>query len=193
MLPSTLKCDGLTKTRLLFLKEHYTLLLPGDPPPKKGKSLILIFEDPFFSFYDQMFPFLKKEGFRVLLGVCPRYIIEKTSLEKEERLTVPMGLAMQDGFFEEKAPFCTWEEIREMVLSGHVEVASGSFSKMNLTFPFVNHAREVVESKKILEEKLPQAITSFLYPFGKKDQKSHSLVSENYTFEFSLAEFFPLR
>lgn len=181
-----LKCDHLSKSRLLFLKERYTLLLPGDPPAKKGKSLFLIYEDSFFSFYDQIFPFLKEEGFRVLLGVCPRYILEDTSLSKEVRLNVPKGLSMQDGFFEEKAPFCTWKELSEMVLSGHVEVISGSFSKMNLSFPFVNHQREIVESKKKLEEKLPQAITSFLYPFGKKDLKSHSLVSSHYAFAFSL-------
>lgn len=153
-------------------------------PQDTQKGTLLVFEDPLYSFYRKTYPLLKEYNMRALLGVAPRYILEKTSLDPKVRLSVPYALCMQDGFFEEKAPFCTWEELTEMVLSGHVEVACHSYSKMNLTFAFVNLKREVIESKQLLEERLPQAITSFIYPFGKRNKQVAKLVSMHYNYAF---------
>lgn len=123
---------------------------------------------------------------RALLGVPTRYIIEETTLPAEQRLSVPYTLAMQDGFFDQKAPFCTWKELEEMVASGLVEVASHSFAHCNLTFPFVDLQKEVIQSKKILESRLPQAISSFIYPFGKVNRSLHEFVSHHYPYSFRI-------
>ena len=59
-----------------------------------------------------------------LLAVPTLYIIESTNISDEERLSVPYFEAMKGDVYREKVPFCTWEELKEMVNSGHVELAS---------------------------------------------------------------------
>ncbi len=131
---------------------------------------------------------LKKHGLRALLGVPVRYITERSNASAEQRLCIPYTMAMQDGFFEKKAPFCTWEEIREMISSGVVQIASHSYAHCNLTFPFVDLNREVIESKRILEEKLDQPITSFIYPFGKVNRPLHEFVMQHYRYAFRIGD-----
>lgn len=176
----------LFKEHLSFLKNRAPIVLPGDPLSKKGLSICLTFDDATYDFYHYVFPLLKKMNVRALLGVPVRYIQERTTLDPEIRLSVPYALAMQDSIFEEKVPHCTWEELYEMVSSGLVQVASHSYSHANLTFPFIDHTQEIIASKKILEEKLPQSISSFIYPFGKTDAGVHALVREHYTYAFRI-------
>lgn len=183
MHPRIIRCDThLSREELLKLKEKYTLLLPGDPCPKNGA--ILLFPLPFFTFYDKIFPLLREIQLPALLGISPRYILESTSLPKESRLKTPPSIAMQDGIFDTQAPFCTWQEICEMVTSCRVEVASHSFSLMNLTFPFVDLRREILHSKEVLEKRVPQAISSFIFPFGKTNPTVTSYVRDHYQFGF---------
>lgn len=169
-----------------YLKEHYSVVLPGDPLEKGKISVCLTFDDATFDFYHYVYPLLKKMQLRALLGIPVRYILEKTSLTPEERLSIPYPLMMQDGFFDQKAPFCTWQELREMVESGYVEAASHSFSHGNLTFPFINLEKEVITSKKILEDHLPQPISSFIYPFGRCNPQVHKYVSKFYPYVFRI-------
>jgi hypothetical protein len=163
-----LKCE-LAKdliTQLIDLKKKTEIILPGDPPTTHKEGVVLSFDDPFYAFYHDLFPLLKKHEIRVLLGVSPRYILERTSVSNEERLSVPKTLAFQDEFFEKKAPFCTWEELNEMIGSGFVEIASHTYSKMDLT----------------------QAICSFIYPLGKTNSHVHELVKGIHRFSFTLGK-----
>ncbi len=178
------------RSHFAYLKKHYAIVLPGDPLPKKQIAICLTFDDATFDFYHYVFPLLQDMQLRALLGVPVRYILDHTTIAPEERLNVPYSMMMQDGFFEQKAPFCTWQELQEMVQSGYVEVASHSFSHANLTFPFVNLEREVIRSKKMLEEQLPQAISSFIYPFGRYTQTLHQLVAATYPYAFRIGSAF---
>ena len=171
------------KAALISFKERFCIVLPGDEKRKKKEAVVVV-EDALFAVYHHLFPLLIELDMRILLGVAPRYILDETKEEALSRLNVPYALSMQDEFFKTRAPFCTWKELFEMVRSGHVEVASHSFSKMNLTFNFVNLDREVVLSKKVLEEKLPQAISSFIYPFRKTNKRVHKLVGDHYLYIF---------
>lgn len=180
---------GVRKNRDLFLnhfnyiKNLYPIILPGDHIDQKI-SVCLTFDDASFHFYHTIFPLLKSLNIKAILAIPVRYILDQTNQASADRLKVPYPLMMQDGIFETKAPFCTWEEINEMVQSGYVEVASHSFSHSNLTFPFVNWEKEVLFSKKILEERLPQAITSFMYPFGKSNNKIDIFIKKYYLYSF---------
>lgn len=161
-------------------------MLPGDHLDQDNNALCLTFDDATYDFYHTIFPLLKKYNLKALLGVPTRYILDKSTLSAQERLSVPYTLAMQDGFFDKKAPFCTWEEIEHMVESGHVQIASHSHAHCNLTFSFVNLHREVIQSKKILEQRLKQPVTSFIYPFGKVNRSLHELVSKHYPYSFRI-------
>ncbi|MCP5469583.1 MAG: polysaccharide deacetylase family protein [Chlamydiales bacterium] len=168
----------------VHIAKRYPSVLPGDPLDKI--SVCLTFDDASYDFYHYVFPLLKKYNLRALLGVATHYILDTTKVSAEERLSVPYTMAMQDGFYDQKAPFCTWKEINEMVESGHVEVASHSHKHCNLTFPFVDLHREVLESKEILEANVPQAVSSFIYPFGKVNPRIHQYVSTHYPYTFRI-------
>ena len=174
------------RAHLTHLKEHYPILLPGDPIPKRKLAICLTFDDASYDFYHYVFPMLKELQIRALLGVPASYILDTTSLPPEERLDVPYTLAMQDGFYDQKAPFCTWEELGEMVQSGLVEVASHSYMHCNLTFDFVDLHREVVTSKQIIEMKLHQPVSSFIYPFGRMNLGIQEYVAEHYPYVFRI-------
>ncbi|MCB1181625.1 MAG: polysaccharide deacetylase family protein [Chlamydiia bacterium] len=172
-------------THLEYIKENYLTVLPGDPLTKRT-SICLTFDDASYDFYHFIFPLLQKLNLRALLAVPVQYILEKTTVAAEIRLKIPYYIAMQNGVFETKAPFCTWVELEEMVNSGLVEVASHSMSHPNLTYPHLNLPFELLESKRILENRLPQTISSFVYPFGKANGKIHKEVLKHYPFAFRI-------
>ena len=174
------------REHFLFLKERYTIVLPGDPLPKRKLAVCLTFDDATFDFYHYIFPILKELNIRVLLGVPVHYILDATDKSVEERLSVPYTLMMQEGFYDQKVPFCTWEELDEMVSSGLVEVASHSYLHCNLTFNFVDLNREVVRSKEILEKNLAQPVSAFIYPFGKVTIPLHEYVAQHYPYAFRI-------
>lgn len=177
---------AMLREHLLFLKENYPIVLPGDVLAKKKLSVCLTFDDATYDFYHYIFPLLKEFKMRALLGVPVHYILDSTKLNPQERLSVPYPLMMQEGFYDQKAPFCTWEELTEMVDSGFVEVASHSYLHCNLTFNFVDLNREVVHSKEVLEKRLAQPVSSFIYPFGKTTPTLHEYVSQHYPYAFRI-------
>ena len=174
------------REHLMFLKERYPIVLPGDPLVKRELSVCLTFDDATYDFYHYIFPLLKELNIRALLGVPVHYILPSTQLSPQERLSVPYPLMMQEGFYDQKVPFCTWEELEEMVDSGLVEAASHSYMHCNLTFNFVDLNREVVHSKEVIEKKLAQPVSSFIYPFGKMTLALQEYVSQHYPYAFRI-------
>lgn len=174
------------KSHFTYLKDRFPVLLPGETLPKKKISVCLTFDDATFDFYHTVYPLLRELKMRALLGVPAGYIVEKTTLSTQERLSTPYPLMMQEGIYEKKVPFCTWEELKEMASSGYVEIASHSYFHCNLTFSFVDLEREVLLSKQCLEEKLGVEINSFIYPFGKTNPRVHEKVAEHYKYAFRI-------
>src|SRR4051794_36147214 len=70
-------------------------LLPGEPLISFKHNFSLTFDDASFHFYHTLFPLLKKYKLRVLLALPTNYILEKSNLSPEERLSVPHTLIMQ--------------------------------------------------------------------------------------------------
>lgn len=174
----------LLETHFQYLTNRYSFFFPGDHNPKKGA--ILIFDDAYFDFYHYVFPLLKKYNLKVLLAVPTFYIKDSTTIPVQERLTIPYASAMTEGIFDQKFPFCTWEELLEMTQSGLVQIAAHSHLHANLTFDFVDLYREVVLPKKIIEEKLGQKTTSFVYPFGRWNAKVEKEVKKEYLYSFRM-------
>jgi peptidoglycan/xylan/chitin deacetylase (PgdA/CDA1 family) len=172
---------------LQYIKDHYPTVLPGDPLPSRWDFyLCLTFDDAYFDFYHYVFPLLVKYNVKALLAVPVKYIVEKTRLAPSERLAIPYHVAMQEGIFEHKVPFCTWEELEEMARSGFVEIASHSYSHPNMTYPSIDLKLEIETSKKILEKRLPQEISTFVYPFGKTHGQLHKEVLKYYPYAFRI-------
>lgn len=166
----------------LGLKKEYPLLLPGRKAPLFKTSFCLTVDDSFCDFYYYVFPFLQEYQIPVVLAIAPGLIQERSSCLWEERLSIPTSSAFSLPIQE---AFCSWEEIRQMVQSGLVYPASHSFSHKDLTKE-CDLEKEILESKKILEEKLHLPIDTFVYPFGKFNQKVKQMVKKHYFYQMRI-------
>jgi len=163
-----------------YLVKHFPIILPGEPLPPVPLAICLTFDDAYYDFYHDVYPLLKKHQVSALLAVPVKYIVEKTSLSPETRLSVPYPQGMESKCYEEKVPFCTWEELNEMARSGYVKVASHGFSHCDITQKSVNEEEELSYSQAVLEKKLNIKVRSFVYPFGKMTYKMHQRVRRFY-------------
>lgn len=74
-----------------------------------------------------------------------------------------------------------WDELREMVASGLVDVGSHGCHHYRLdNLDAKTIAREIVESKRRLEEELPRSVQVFCYPNGDSSPLARDLVAEHY-------------
>lgn len=135
--------------QLLFLKQHgYTPISEAAAVQayKFGKSLVkkpvlFTFDDGHEDNYTFLFPLLQKYQVPVLIFLIT------------DRVGTP--------------GYLTWEQIKEMQQSGLVYFGSHTCSHRrlrHLSDEEIN--QEVVNSKRVLEEKLGTSVYSFCYPFG---------------------------
>ena len=167
-----------------LLREHGGNVLPGDPLRPDPLNICLTFDDAYADFYSHVFPLLKEFSLRAVVAVPTKFIIDRTSLSLEERLSVSPDndTAMQAEIFEQKAPFCTWEELREMTASGLVQAASHSHSHINMKRRDSDIEFEAAHSKELLERNLGMPVSTFVYPFGACDARSHAIVKKHYPY-----------
>jgi peptidoglycan/xylan/chitin deacetylase (PgdA/CDA1 family) len=173
---------AILRDHLLFLKQNYRNVLPGEELPEDRDSVCLTFDDAPFNFFHDVFPLLQDLKLRAIVGVPTRFILEKTGLSSDIRLQVSYDQIMTGNVYEEKAPFCTWEELRQMVLSGFVVVASHSHNHVNMSEKDTDVAFEITRSKQIIEEQLQTKVTTFIYPFGKLSRGVHERVAQEYSY-----------
>ena len=169
------------ESHLKYISENFTAVFPSSELPKN--PICLVFDDGYYDFYKLIFPLLKKYNLKALLGVTPKYILEDTDKSDELRLSYE-----HNDLFEnfKDATFCTYKELKEMIDSGLVQVVSHSYSHKNLLEDDVNLHLELVESKKILEEKLNIKIESFVFPFGKYSQEILDETKKHYKYSFRI-------
>lgn len=162
------------------LAERYAIVTPKAPLKKDTLNVCLTFDDAYCDFYHVVFPLLKKLNIKALLAVSTRYIQEKTDLSYEYRSQIPYPQGMSDDIAQSFAPFCTWQELREMQESGYVTIASHGDSHTSLACDKSNFDQEIIQSKFKLEDKLGCPIEDFIYPFGDLNPRSHALVQKHY-------------
>ena len=83
-----------------------------------AKAVLLTFDDGYRSFYTRAFPLLELYGYPAVLAVVGSW------------LEVPAGSVVQYGDSEQRPreDFVTWDEVRKLVRSGRVEIASHSYA-----------------------------------------------------------------
>lgn len=187
--------EKVLEKEFLYLSKlkKYKIVIPSDKLNfyKSNLNLCLTFDDAYFDFYHLVFPLLKKFKMKAVLAVPVKYILDSTKIDPKIRLNVSSKDFIK--YYKEKAPFCTFEEIKEMANSGFVEIASHSYSHKNLLKKNTNFLeKEIIFSKKILEEKLQKKIFSFVYPFGKFNKEIHELAKLHYKYIFRIGSTFNL-
>lgn len=170
---------------LEYLKDHYSIVLPQDPISKKI-TLCLTFDDATFDFYHHVFPILKKLKIKALLAVPVSFIVKETNLSPSIRLSVSSEDLFKDDIYKKKVPFCTWKELKEMVDSSLIEIASHSLTHPNLVNNPVDLTLEIIESKRILENNLNVPVKTFVYPYGKFNHSIRAFVQKHYSFQMRI-------
>lgn len=166
---------------LAYLVQHFPIVVPGEKLPNAPLAICLTFDDAYFDFYHDVYPLLKKHRVKAILAVPVQYIVQDTKVHVKDRLHVPYEHGM-DPAYQEKTPFCTWKELKEMSESNQVIMASHSFSHANLACKQTDLSKEIVFSQQILQEKLGIPIKNFVYPYGRMSKTAHQKVCQTYEY-----------
>lgn len=148
--------------------EEFSTLLPHENVPQK--TVVVTFDDGYRDNYLCAFPILKHFGFRGTIFLTSDYIGKNDvfPMDKDKNW---------DKVMDEDLPL-TWEQVLEMKEYG-MEFGSHTCSHWHLDeLPEMEMVREIVESKRYLEQKLRSRVTSFCYPSGRYNQKVKEAVRE---------------
>ena len=176
--------DRMMEEHLALISKRFTTLFPGDPIV--SNAVCLTFDDAYFDFYHYVFPLLKKYNLKALLAVPSMYILQDTDVAPERRLSLKHHEIYEGDNYKTDAPFCTYTELREMVKSGHVMVASHGMNHINLSDEGVDLEQEIFGSKVALEENLGCRVDSFVLPYGKYNDATVALAREHYSYVFRI-------
>ncbi len=154
------------EAHLKYISKNFTSTFPTSTLPKN--PICLVFDDGYCDFYFLIFPLLKKYNLKALLAVIPEYILDDIKVEDDK---IRLEYEHNDLFkYYEKGTFCTYKELKEMIDSNLIQIASHSYSHQNLCENDINLKKELLESQQILENNLNIKVDSFVFPFGKYNQ-----------------------
>lgn len=119
-----------------------------------SESAILTFDDGYVDFYTVVYPLLKKYQIKATVYVINNYI-------------------GRYGFLNEN-------QIKEMLSSGLVELGAHTLDHLYLKSVSDNVAeKQIIKSKKDLEEKFGVEIKTFAYPYGAFNNRTVEIVKES--------------
>ena len=127
--------------------------------PKKEKKILLTIDDAFKSFYDNAWPYLKKNKIPFILFVS----------------TEPIG----------KSGYMSWSEIKEIekydfaVIGHHSHSHEYLIDKTNKEF-----IKDIEKANKIFLQNLSYIPTIFSYPFGEYSKLMRDYISKNFKLSF---------
>jgi len=171
-----------------FISNKYETIFPSEYKKSFVRiELCLVFDDAYFDFYFYVFPILKKYNIKVVLAVPTKFILDHSTLPDGARLQQKHNDMMTGENYKKFESFCTWSEIKEMVDSGHVAVAShGSKHHNFLAVDRDACVDELVNSKDKIKEKIGIDTNIFVYPYGKFNQDIFNLTKKYYLYQFSI-------
>jgi peptidoglycan/xylan/chitin deacetylase (PgdA/CDA1 family) len=142
------------KSHLNYLQDSGLKFVPlrGLAEQSPENSVCLTFDDGYDSFYDQVLPLLVERRIPATLFIISGYVGRANDWD------VTFGI--------NRRRHLSWEQIRQIYSAG-IEIGSHTLSHRDLTrWTAQDVDRELIESKKTLEDKLGKAVTSLALPFG---------------------------
>lgn len=123
------------------------------------RPIIITFDDGYRSTYDTAWPILQRYGFSATVFLVASLIGKTNAWDVEER----------------QEPLLNESEIREMQ-RGAITFGSHTQSHRALTrIPLEDAARELADSRKILESMLDRTVTTLCYPYAKQNRAIRDL------------------
>lgn len=164
--------------QLIWLKKKnfksFTLTELSELEDIPSKSVVLTFDDGYEDNFIKAFPLLKKYGFKATIYIVLNRFEQNWATDKD------LNQASNELNSEK---MLSNEQIKEMLDSGLIEIGSHTLDHVNL--PKLNKEeknKQIIESKKQIENVFNIKCNSFAYPFGFFDEDSVKIVNEaNYT------------
>lgn len=127
-----------------------------------SRAVVMTFDDGYRSVYDEAFPVLQEHGMTATV-----FVTVGASGSTSDRLPPFEGRAM-----------LAWSEIREMHRAG-LAIGAHTLTHPDLTrLPTARVDAELRASKAVIEDRVGAEVTSFAYPKGRFDARSHALARE---------------
>ncbi len=164
--------------QLIWLKKKnfksFTLTELSELENIPAKSVVLTFDDGYEDNFTKAFPLLKKYEFKATIYTVLNRFNQDWATDKD------LNQASNELNSEK---MLSNEQIKEMLDSGLIEIGSHTLDHVNL--PKLNKEekkKQIIESKKQIENVFNIKCNSFAYPFGFFDEDSVKIVNEaNYT------------
>ncbi len=148
---------AITVTQLVHARVQGSSSLPERP-------VVLTFDDGFSDFYTEALPVLQQYNFLATLYIVTAFVGSTSRWLQRE------GEALR--------PILSWEQIANICAAG-IECGGHTHTHPQLdTLPLSQARDEIVQCKRILEERLGHEIVSFAYPFGYHTAAIQRLVQE---------------
>lgn len=167
-----------------FICNHYPTVFPGEEVSRKS-TVTLTFDDAFCDFFYLVFPLLKKYQLKAVVAPIVSLIQQKSTLTPFERLESLKAFESLEKTKPVKDIYCSFDELQEMIASKHVKVANHTFSHQKL-IKNCDLEKELIISKKILEDNLQIAVDTLIYPLGYYDKQVHEFASKHYQYIFRI-------
>lgn len=170
---------------IVYLKERgYTTVLTRDiadfcekGAPLPEKPVIITFDDGYYNNYSYAYPILKKHGEKAVISVVAEFS-ESASHDDD---------AQNNNYSQ-----LTWEQAREMVQSGMIEIQNHSYSMHDLSKrkgllrkkgEDFHHYKEmlikdVMRAQDLIKSGTGADAIAFTYPFGAVNNESHDIIKE---------------
>ena len=156
--------DVFKKQIEIINKNNYNFYNPSNfdnffkKPDKETKILITV-DDAFSSFYENAWPFLKKNKIPFILFVS----------------TEPVG----------KYGYMSWSQIKEIEKENFAFIGNHSHShKYLVNYKFNDFKKDIDKSIKIFNEKLGYNPILFSYPFGEYSMEQKNYIKQNFKYAF---------
>ena len=164
--------------QLIWLKKKnfksFTLTELSELENIPAKSVVLTFDDGYEDNFTKAFPLLKKYEFKATIYIVLNRFNQNWATDKD------LNQASNELNSEK---MLSNEQIKEMLYSRLIEIGSHTLDHVNL--PKLNKEekkKQIIESKKQIENVFNIKCNSFAYPFGFFDEDSVKIVNEaNYT------------
>jgi peptidoglycan/xylan/chitin deacetylase (PgdA/CDA1 family) len=135
--------------------------------PFPDRALVVTFDDGFHTVFTDAFPVLQRYGMSATVFL---------TVGAADGDPTTARLPTLDG-----RPMLSWPEIREMQQAG-IEFGAHTLTHPDLTrLSAHDSAREMSASKDRIENALGAPVTSFAYPFGRYDARSHQLAEQYFS------------
>ena len=127
--------------------------------PKKDKKILITIDDAFSSFYENAWPYLKKNNIPFILFVS----------------TQPVG----------KKGYMTWEQIKEIEKEEFAFIGNHSHShEYMIEYEANEFENDINKSIQIFEKELGYNPIFFSYPFGEYSQDQKNFIRKKFKFAF---------